>query len=124
MMYRSFVDLVFIVLCALAVILERSVELRGLRADLADVGEGGTAEIATEDMEPLVVCEDRVQAAGRDFPGVPAALSAIPPGAAVVVVPAGESVSHQRVIAAWWEVRRTGRHAELGVRAVSEGAGT
>ena len=124
MMYRSFVDLVFIILCALAVILDRSVELRGLRADLAGVGEGGTEEIALADMEPMVVGDDSVHLAGRDFPGVPAALAGLRPEATVVVVPASDAVSHQRVIAAWWEVRRTGRHAELGVRAVSEGAGS
>lgn len=124
MMYRSFVDLVFIVLCALAVMLDQSVSLRGLRADPADVGSGGTQEISVDEMEVLVVGDGGFGIAGTEYPDAESALAALAPDVPVVVVPESDAVSHHRVVATWWAIRRTGRHVELGVRAEPEGAGT
>ena len=124
MMYRSFVDLVFIILCALAVMLDQSIAVRGLRADPADVGNGGTEEIALEDMEVLVVGEEAFGLGGEEYADAGSAVAAAGPDAPIVVVPESDSVSHHRVVETWWDIRRTGRHVELGVRASGEGEGS
>ena len=123
-MYRSFVDLVFIILCALAVLLDQSIAVRGLRADPADVGSGGTEAIALEDMEVLVVGDEAFGLGGEEYPDAGSAVAAAGPDKPIVVVPESDSVSHHRVVEVWWDIRRTGRHVELGVRASGEGEGS
>lgn len=124
MMYRSFVDLVFVILCALAVMLDQSIAVRGLRAEPAAVGNGGTEEIALEDMEVLVVGEEAFGLGGEEYADADSAVAAAGPGVPIVVVPESDSVSHHRVVETWWDIRRTGRHVELGVRASGEGEGS
>lgn len=124
MMYRSFVDLVFIVLCALAVMLEQSISVGGLSAEPADVGNGGVRDIPLEDMEVLIVGESSFGLGGAQFGDAGSALAQVGPEVPIVVVPEGNGVSHHRVIEAWWDIRRTGRHVELGVRASGEGEGS
>jgi biopolymer transport protein ExbD len=120
MMYRSFVDLVFIVLCALIVVLEDSVELRGLTVDPAGLDSSASHAIAIDGPGVLVVGGEWYAAGGRRFDSVDAALASLGEQAKVVVVPADRSISHERVIAAWWRVSSSGCGAELGVLAHEE----
>jgi hypothetical protein len=116
-MYRSFVDLVFIVLCALAVVLTESVSLRGLKTDPVDVGAEGAARLPLDQMGMIVVGEGHLAIDGDRFDRLEDALGAIAADKAVVVVPESDTVSHHRIVAVWWDIHRTGRHVELGVRA-------
>jgi len=119
MMYRSFVDLVFIVVCALAVVLTQSVTLRGLKADPVDVGAEGSSRIPLESMKMLVVGADHLAIDDARFESVEHAIGALQDGQGVVVIPESDAVSHHRIVGVWWDVHRSGRHVELGVR--SEG---
>lgn len=121
MMYRSFVDLVFIVLCALAVILSQSVSLHGLKADPVDVGADGADRIPLESMGMLVVGAEDVAIGGTRFPVLDDALRSLEATQGVVVIPESDAVSHHRIVSVWWDVHRTGRHVELGVRSVGTG---
>ncbi|MSQ90753.1 MAG: hypothetical protein EXS01_05080 [Phycisphaerales bacterium] len=124
MMYRSFVDLVFIILCALIVVLAEAGtdSLRGLSADPADVGDQGTHELDDGGFEFLVVSEVGFIVRDTHFTKVADALNLLDPGLAVVVVPESSLLSHDRVIGAWWEARQSGRHVELGVRTDANGS--
>ncbi len=124
MMYRSFVDLVFIILCAVIVVLAEldTDVLKGLDANPADVGSNGAHSIAIEEMQVLVVSEDFYTIEGVRFVDISAALQTLAQDAPVVVVPESSDLSHERVIAAWWQVHQTGRHVELGVRTETDGS--
>jgi hypothetical protein len=119
-MYRSFVDLVFIILCALSVVLTESVSLRGLKTDPVDVGAEGAMRLPLDQMSVIVVGEGDLTIDGNRFGRLEDALASIAAGKAVVVGPESDVVSHHRIVAVWWDIHRTGRHVELGVRA--EGA--
>ena len=118
MMFRSFVDLVFILLCAVVVILTQSVPLKGLKADPTDVGDGETSSIDSGVTEILIISDDWVGLNGERFDALEAAMERLSneSDTTTVVVPEHADVSHHRVIRAWWELKRTGRHVELGVR--------
>lgn len=118
MMFRSFVDLVFIMLCAVVVILTQSVPLKGLKADPTDVGNGEAHSIDSGVTEILVVSDEWIGLNGERFEALEAAVEHLSSdsGATVVVVPEHADVSHHRVIRTWWDLKRTGRHVELGVR--------
>jgi hypothetical protein len=118
-MYRSFVDLVFIVVCALAVVLTQSVTLRGLKADPVDVGAEGSSRIPLESMRMLVVGPDHLAIDEMRYESVEGAIGALDEGQGVVVIPESDAVSHHRIVGVWWDIHRSGRHVELGVR--SEG---
>jgi hypothetical protein len=118
MMFRSFVDLVFILLCAVVVILTQSVPLKGLKADPTDVGDGEANSIDSGVTEVLIISDDWIGLNGERFDALDVAVRRLSsdPGAITVVVPEHADVSHHRVIRAWWDLKKTGRHVELGVR--------
>lgn len=118
MMFRSFVDLVFIMLCAVVVILTQSVPLKGLKADPTDVGDGEAHSIDSGVTEILVVSDEWIGLNGARFDSIEAAMKRLSneSDATTVVVPEHADVSHHRVIRAWWDLKKTGRHVELGVR--------
>lgn len=117
-MFRSFVDLVFILLCAVVVVLTQSVPLKGLKADPTDVGDGEAHAIDSGVTEILVVSDDWIGFNGEKFDGLESAAKRLSSdvNATTVVVPEHAEVSHHRVIRTWWELKRAGRHVELGVR--------
>lgn len=117
MMYRSFVDLVFIMLCALAVIVAQSITLRGLKVDPVDVGAEGAESLPGGEPVVLVVGEADVAVTDTRFDDVPSALASIPGPAPIVVVPESDGISHHRVVAVWWELHQSGHRVDLGVRA-------
>jgi hypothetical protein len=118
MMMRSFVDLVFILLCATVVLLTQSVTLKGLKADPTDIGDGDAHTIDSSRTEILVVSDEWVGLGGAKFSTPDAALASVAqdPDVTVVIVPEHADVSHHRVIGTWWDLKRSGLHVELGVR--------
>lgn len=118
MMFRSFVDLVFILLCAVVVILTQSVSLKGLKADASDIGDGESHSIDSGTTEILIVSDEWVGLDGQRYDTVEAAIGRLSsdPDTTTVVVPEHADVSHHRVIRTWWDLKRAGRHVELGVR--------
>lgn len=123
MMARSFVDLVFIILCAVIVLLTESVQLQGLDAAPAGVGDEAAHEVALDEMEVIVVADDWYGCAGERALSVDGALRLAPRDAAILVVPESSAVSHHRVIGAWWDIRSRGRVVELGVESASDEGG-
>ncbi|MDA1106170.1 MAG: hypothetical protein O2855_06210 [Planctomycetota bacterium] len=118
--FRSFVDLVFVVLCGLVVVLQESVELKGLTVDAVDMLEGVTHDIAMDTPGVLVVGDEWYAANGEHYPALPdaiAAASSASSGEVIVVVPVDEKISHERVLSTWFAVTQSGHRAELGVTA-------
>lgn len=118
MMLRSFVDFVFILLCATIVLLTESVALKGLTADPTDVGDGDAHAIDANRTEILVVSDEWLGVGGERFTAPESAVARLSQDrdVTIVIVPEHSSVSHHRVIGTWWDLKKTGRHVELGVR--------
>lgn len=116
-MYRNFVDLCFIMLCALVVVLEQSVELRGLRAAPAELDEAASHAVAMDSPGVLVVGDGWFGAAGGKHGALSDALDALTGSARVIIVPEGRGVSHEVVMTAWWGAVARGFQSELGVSA-------
>jgi len=126
MMFRSFVDLVFILLCAVLVLLTNSVQLKGLSADVSDVGEHESNAIDPHETLIVVVSEDWLGIDGKHLSDVSEVQSALKAQSktSVVVIPETSSVSHHRVIETWWTLKQSGWRVELGVRPETSKAST
>jgi biopolymer transport protein ExbD len=124
MMYRSFVDLVFIMLCALTLVLTQSISLKGLKANPADADAAQSGSITAHRIQVVVIAEEWMGVDGEKFNDVQSLLGRIDPAAQLVVVPENAEVSHHRVMEAWTILRRSGREVELGVRPSKEEGAT
>ncbi len=123
MMYRSFVDLVFIILCAVILVLTQSIPLKGLKANPADADATQSGAFSALRIQVVVIAEKWVGVEGEKFIDIQAILKILDPMAQLVVVPENSNVSHHRVMEVWTVFRRSGREVELGVRPKQE-AGT
>ncbi len=119
-MYRSFVDLVFIILCAVILVLTQSIQLKGLKANPADADSTQSSAMASNRIQIVVIAEQWIGMEGVKFIDFQAILSNLDPLVQVVVVPENSNVSHHRVMEAWSIFRRKGYAVELGVRPSKE----
>lgn len=115
MISRSFVDLLFILLCAALVMLANSSQLRVADATPAKVAGGGRLDLAGRDLRVIVVDDGAITLDGDHWDA-----ETPPPGRLaatdrVVVVPADDAVSHHRVLRVWSRLRALGLEVDLGV---------
>ena len=97
-MYRSFVDLVFIMLCALTLVLTQSISLKGLKANPADTDAAQSGSITAHRIQVVVIAEEWMGLDGEKFNDVQSLLGRVDPAAQLVVVPENAEVSHHRVM--------------------------
>lgn len=114
MISRSFVDLLFILLCGAVVMLANSVPLRLADAAPAKVAGGGRLDLAGRTLRVLVVGEDRLRLDGELLPPE-APLPTFRDEDRVVLLPEGVAVTHHRMLAVWSDLRGAGIEADLGV---------
>jgi biopolymer transport protein ExbD len=121
MISRSFVDLLFILLCAAIVMLANSSPLRVAEADPAKAAGGGTLDLAGRELRLLVVGETELWI-GEELvdKGTPLA-QRFARSDRVVIVPQAASVTHHRVIDVWSSLQAAGIEADLGVVPAAEG---
>lgn len=120
MICRGFVDLLFILLCSTIVLLAQSIPLRGLLAEPAEAGSGGSRPLHGDDVVLVSVSESTLATATAsgsrleelDLPAAPST---------VIIVPATSAITHHRVIDVWRQAQNAGFQVELGVQA---GGGT
>ncbi|MEM7682188.1 MAG: hypothetical protein AAF288_09555 [Planctomycetota bacterium] len=115
-MNHSFVDFLFILLCALVVTLSKSVEVGQVETAPAKVSEGQSAKVDQARSEPLVVQADSVFFREAHHPTADAALSEVDPGITLLLIAGSEDVAHQRVMTVWSNLTRDGRRVQFGVR--------
>ena len=120
MITRGFVDLLFILLCSTIVLLAQSIPLKGLMAEPAVAGSGGTRPLDSDKVVLVSVDESTLATTTStgtrldelDQPATPST---------VIIVPATNEITHHRVIDIWREAREAGFKVELGVQS---GGGT
>jgi len=112
-MWRSYVDLLFILLCSALVLLSRSMPV--------DVVRGAPATSARGDVSPSParvawVGVDHVWVGNERYDDLDSLRSLAATPEPVVLLPRDGSVSHQRVLDVWSTLREAGRPVMLGVR--------
>jgi hypothetical protein len=111
---RSFVDLLFILLCGAVVMLANSVPLRLADASPAKVAGGGRLDLAGRTLRVLVVGPDRLRLDGEAV-SPEAAVAALGQDDRAVLLPESTAVTHHRMLAVWSRLRGAGIDADLGV---------
>jgi hypothetical protein len=115
MMGRGFVDLMFILLCSTIVLLAQSIPLRGLLAEPAVAGIGGTRPI--DGVDVVLVSIDASTVSTAEHTGSTLDALELPRGPiTLILLPATSTVSHHRVIDVWRTAQASGYRVELGVK--------
>lgn len=115
MICRGFVDLLFILLCSTIVLLAQSIPLRGLLAEPAVAGTGGSRPLGGDDVVLVSVSESTLTT--QSASGTRLEELSIPSSSStVIIVPAADTITHHRVIDVWRQAREAGFHVELGVQ--------
>lgn len=122
MISRSFVDLMFILLAAAIMLLTQSVQMRGMKCDPVHSKGGESRDITGSGIEVVVISNDWIGVRGKHYEDVQQVLAVIEKDLNIVLVPENDSISHHRVISLWLDLRAAGRHIELGIQPVKEGA--
>jgi biopolymer transport protein ExbD len=121
MISRSFVDLLFILLCAAIVMLANSSPLRVAEADPARAAGGGTLDLAGRELRLLVVGETELWIGEEPVAEGEAIATRFAASDRVVIVPSAVWVTHHRVIEVWSQLQAAGVEADLGVVPAAEG---
>jgi biopolymer transport protein ExbD len=113
--FKSFVDVLFILLLGTLVMLTQSVRLGALDTALARAGAQGTSAVRADEVQVVVVAEDAVFHEQRPWSD-PAALAAhLGQGRPVLLITSDRDVRHHRVLEVWLALRDRGLDVKLGV---------
>ena len=123
MNYKSFVDVLFILLLGTMVMLTQSVQLGSVDTMLAELGAGGISPVRADEVQVVVVSETDLRIDDRPFDEVDAAAVAIRPRDPVLLVTADGDVRHHRVLEVWSKLRDQGLDVKLGARPRREAEG-
>ncbi|BAM03689.1 hypothetical protein [Phycisphaera mikurensis] len=116
MAYKSFIDLLFILLLSTFVLLSESVRMETVDANPAEVSGGALAlDEAERAVQVAVLPGGRVAVAGEEVDDA-AAAGRVPAGAWALLVPGPEGLGHQRVMEVWATLRAAGLDVRLGVK--------
>lgn len=127
-MNRSFVDLLFILLCGTIVLLSQSLQIGAVDAAPAKVGGGGISEVRADEVVLVVVGKDRITVRGPQGASIELAdheqlPGHVEPGRCVLLVPGDEQVSHHRVMQVWSVCRDAGMTVKLAAVAKRSNTG-
>ncbi len=116
---KSFVDLLFILLCGTIVMLSRSIQVGAVDTAPARVGGGGLSEVCADEIRLVAVSDRRyewtdVDGGLRRADGADEVAAAMDADDCVLLVAGNEGVSHHRVMEAWSAFRKAGCRVKLG----------
>ena len=111
---KSFVDLLFILLCGTIVLLTDSLRVHVLDTAPAQVGAGALSPIAAHDVEPVVVFEQTVAWKGERFASVDPLVAALPADSCLLLIAGDEALSHHRMMRVWSACQQRGLTVKLG----------
>lgn len=128
-MNKSFVDLLFILLCGTIVLLSQSLQIGAVQAEPAKLGGGGVSAVRAADTQLVTVAEDSLvlvndHRAPRPLVSLDALADAVATEKCVLLVPATAAVTHHRVMQVWSECRRAGLAVKLAATATLQGTDT
>ncbi len=115
MNYRSFVDVLFILLLGSIVMLSQSIQLDALELSPAEVGSGGASSLRADEVRLVVVGENGLELDGERFAGTESLGRSIGFDEPVLLVARRARVSHERVMTVWSELESLGFEVSLGV---------
>ena len=122
MIHKSFIDMLFILLCATIVLLSESIRIGTVDAKPAEVGGGAVAEISINQVRLVIVQDD-----GLIFEEKPYAewMQLVKANRwvgdeCVVLIPEAEDVTHHRMMKAWSDFLEAGFQVKFGAQAIPE----
>lgn len=120
MISKSFIDVLFILLCATIVLLSESVHVGAVATEPARIGSGGIDPVQQEDVRIVAVGPSYVnlddQRLDMPLPRITNVAGMDDRQACYVVVPAEKGVAHQRVMDVWSELQQQGVDVRLGAK--------
>ncbi len=116
MSYKSFIDILFIILLATLVMLTQSVQLGAVDTALTTLGAGGISPVSADDVQIVIIGQDQVELDGTTWQTCDELGNAIRPHDPVLLLTADAEVSHQRVMRVWSELRERELDVKLGAR--------
>ncbi len=116
MNYKSFIDILFIILLATLVMLTQSVQLGAVDTALTTLGAGGISPVRADDVQIVIVGQDQVVLDGTTWQTCDELGKAIRPHDPVLLLTADAGVSHHRVMRVWSELRDRELDVKLGAR--------
>ncbi len=114
--YKSFIDILFIILLATLVMLTQSVQLGAVDTALTTLGAGGISPVSADDVQIVIIGQDQVELDGTTWQTCDELGNAIRPHDPVLLLTADAEVSHQRVMRVWSELRERELDVKLGAR--------
>ena len=118
--YRSFVDVLFILLLGTLVMLTQSVQLGAVDTALAKLGSGDISPVRADEVQVVAVGEETLLLDGETLPTIDALLERLRPGDAVLLVTAEADVRHHRVLNVWSSLRKHVSDVKLGAKPVDD----
>ncbi len=116
MSYKSFVDVLFIILLATLVMLTQTVNLGAVDTAVAKIGPGGLSPIRADQVQVVVVSQDALQLDGTTWREIDSMSAIIRPQDPVLLVTADAKVSHHRVMEVWSELHQRELDVKLGAQ--------
>ncbi len=120
LIYRGFVDVLFILLLGTLVMLTQSVQLGSIDTAVATLGAGDISPIRADEVQVVAVGEQTLLMDGQPSPTIEALVERLRPHDAVLLVTADAEVRHHRVLAVWSGLRKHVQDVKLGARPASD----
>jgi len=117
-MAKSFVDLLFILLCSTIVMLSQSLRIGAVETAPAKLGSGGLSAVSTDDVSVVVVDANLIELVQQGTQVKCDTLEdlcdQLADDSCVLLVAARENVSHHVVMGYWDDLRKKGFEVKLG----------
>lgn len=120
--YRSFIDVLFILLLCTMVMLTQSIRLGAIDTVIARPGAEGISPVRADEVQIIVIGPDELQFEGRSFPHVESMAHRIRPHHPVLLVTTDKAVRHHRVMSVWMSLSSLDLDVKLGVQPAGAGA--
>lgn len=124
---KSFVDLLFILLCGTIVMLSRSVEVGAVEINPAKVGSGGVSEVLADDVRVVSVNQLTISLSDdsdgvMEFDNVAKVAQVAGTDKCILLSAGSEEVTHHRIMRVWSDFVKAGFNVKLA--AVEDRTGT
>ena len=118
--YRSFVDVLFILLLGTLVMLTQSVQLGAVDTALAKLGADDISPVRADEVQVVAVGAETLLINGETLPSIDALLERLRSDDAVLLVTAEADVRHHRVLDVWSGLRKHISDVKLGAKPVDD----
>lgn len=116
MSYKSFIDVLFILLLGTMVLLTQSVQIGAIDTVMARMGAGGISPVRADEVQIVVVSESELKLGDRTFTDIKQMAPLMNADAPVLLVTADAEVRHHRVMEVWMELAALDLDVKLGAQ--------